>query len=161
MLICRQHAAIILYDRVDSNMTDWRGRHCGRHPAVLDSCSLKRRRTASPSVREEKRREEGAKNESTYFCEWSAVNGGEVGDEGEECLELYVDTLRNAVVHCLDDCRDRRETVRKAMRRWRDSELSLSLLRATVINLAFVVEQLTKTGLRRCCVCQSSVVIKS
>jgi hypothetical protein len=39
------------------------------------------------------------------------VNGGEVGDEGEESLEdleLYVDTLRHAVVHCLDDSRDRR-----------------------------------------------------
>jgi hypothetical protein len=40
------------------------------------------------------------------------VNGREVGDEGEkslEDLELYVDTLRNAVIHCLDDSRDRRE----------------------------------------------------
>jgi hypothetical protein len=35
-----------------------------------------------------------------------------VGDEREESLEsfeLYVDTLRNAVVHCLDDAQDRRE----------------------------------------------------
>jgi hypothetical protein len=40
------------------------------------------------------------------------VNGGEVGDEGKkslEDLELYVDTLRHAVVHRLDDGRDRRE----------------------------------------------------
>jgi hypothetical protein len=40
------------------------------------------------------------------------VNGREVGDEGEkslEDLELYVDTLGHAVVHCLDDGRDRRE----------------------------------------------------
>ena len=40
------------------------------------------------------------------------MNGGEVGDEGEkslEDLELYVDTLRHAVVHCLDDGRDRGE----------------------------------------------------
>jgi hypothetical protein len=40
------------------------------------------------------------------------VDGGEVGGEGEESmedLELFVDTLRNAVVHCLDDGRDRRE----------------------------------------------------
>jgi len=38
--------------------------------------------------------------------------GGEVGDEGEECLEdlkLYVDALRHAVVHRLDDSRDRGE----------------------------------------------------
>ena len=37
------------------------------------------------------------------------MNGGEVGDEGEESLEdleLYVDALRHAVVHCLDDGRD-------------------------------------------------------
>ena len=39
-----------------------------------------------------------------------------------------------------------RETARKAMRRWRE-------LRATVINVAFLVKQLTKTGRRRCCVC--------
>jgi hypothetical protein len=40
------------------------------------------------------------------------VNGGEVGDEEEESLEyleLYVGTLRNAVVHRLGDGRDRRE----------------------------------------------------
>ena len=40
------------------------------------------------------------------------MNGGEVGDEGEESLEdleLYVDTLRHTVVHCLDDGRDSRE----------------------------------------------------
>ena len=40
------------------------------------------------------------------------MNGGEVGDEGEESMEdieLFVVTLRNAVVHCLDDGRDRRE----------------------------------------------------
>ncbi|KAI0263893.1 hypothetical protein BGY98DRAFT_1164764 [Russula aff. rugulosa BPL654] len=47
-----------------------------------------------------------------------------------------------------------REMARKAMRRWRE-------LRAMVINVAAFVEQLTKTGRRRCCVCQSSVVIKS
>jgi hypothetical protein len=37
------------------------------------------------------------------------VNGGEVGDEGEESLEdleLYVDTLRHAVIHCLGDRRE-------------------------------------------------------
>ena len=35
--------------------------------------------------------------------------GGEIGDKGEECLEdpeLYVDALRHAVVHRLDDGRD-------------------------------------------------------
>ena len=40
------------------------------------------------------------------------MNGREVGYEGEKSLEdfeLYVDTLRHAVVHCLDDGRDRRE----------------------------------------------------
>jgi hypothetical protein len=40
------------------------------------------------------------------------VNGGEVGDEGEESLEdldLYVYTLRHAVFRCLDDNRDRGE----------------------------------------------------
>jgi hypothetical protein len=40
------------------------------------------------------------------------VNGGEVSDEGEESLEdleVYVYTLRHAVVHCLDDSQDRRE----------------------------------------------------
>jgi hypothetical protein len=40
------------------------------------------------------------------------VNGGEVGNEGEESLEnfeLYVYTLRHVVVHCLDDGRGRRE----------------------------------------------------
>ena len=39
------------------------------------------------------------------------MDGGEVGDEGEkslEDLELYVNTLRNAVVHCLDDGRNRK-----------------------------------------------------
>ena len=48
---------------------------------------------------------------------FAAVNGGEGGDEGEgnlEDLELNVYS-----VHCLDDSRDRRETARKAMRRWR------------------------------------------
>ena len=37
---------------------------------------------------------------------------GEIGDEGKkslEDLELYVDALRHAVVHRLDDDRDRRE----------------------------------------------------
>jgi hypothetical protein len=70
------------------------------------------------------------------------VNGGEVGDEGEESLEdleLYVDTLRQAVVHRLDDSRDRRETACKAVRRWRE-------LRAMVITLAFFVAQPMKTG---------------
>ena len=41
-----------------------------------------------------------------------SLDGGEVGDEEEkslEDLELYVDALRNVVVHCLDDGRDRRE----------------------------------------------------
>jgi hypothetical protein len=42
----------------------------------------------------------------------------------------------------------------QAMRRRRE-------LREKVINLASVVEKLTKMGRRRCCVCQSSVVIKS
>jgi hypothetical protein len=39
------------------------------------------------------------------------VNGEEADDEGEKSLEpeLYVDTLRHAVVHCLDDIRDGRE----------------------------------------------------
>jgi hypothetical protein len=40
------------------------------------------------------------------------MNGGDVGDEGEKTLEdveLFVDALRNAVVHCLDDGRGRRE----------------------------------------------------
>ena len=47
------------------------------------------------------------------------MNGGEVGDKGEESLEdleLYVDTLRNAVAHCLDDGRrGRLRARRKAM----------------------------------------------
>jgi hypothetical protein len=40
------------------------------------------------------------------------VGSGEVGDEGGESLgdlELYVDTLPNDVVHCLDDGWDRKE----------------------------------------------------
>ena len=40
------------------------------------------------------------------------MNGGKVGDEREqslEYLELYVDPLRHAVVHRLDDGRYRRE----------------------------------------------------
>ena len=69
--------------------------------AVLDSCSLKHRRKAYftaysiyPSARLSRRK--GAQNESTYVCEQSAANRGEVGDEGEkdmDDLELYVDTL--------------------------------------------------------------------
>ena len=46
------------------------------------------------------------------FMQTSAVNGRDVGDEGEqslEDLELFVDTLRNAVVHFLDDGRNRSE----------------------------------------------------
>lgn len=42
----------------------------------------------------------------THVCEKSAVDGGEVGDEGEEGLEdleLDVDALGHAVVHRLDD----------------------------------------------------------
>jgi hypothetical protein len=31
------------------------------------------------------------------------------GEKSLEDVELYVDTLRNAAVHCLDDGRDRRE----------------------------------------------------
>ena len=49
----------------------------------------------------------------------SAVDGGEVGDEGEESLEdleLFVNTLQNAGVHCLDDGRDRREEEDSARR---------------------------------------------
>ena len=40
------------------------------------------------------------------------MNSGEIGDEGEkslEDLELYVDALGHAVVHCLDNSRDRGE----------------------------------------------------
>ena len=40
------------------------------------------------------------------------MDGGEVGDEGEESLEdleLFVDSLRNAVVDCSDGGRDVRE----------------------------------------------------
>ncbi len=40
------------------------------------------------------------------------MNGGEIGDKGEEGLEdfeLYVNALRHAVVHCLDDGWDRGE----------------------------------------------------
>jgi hypothetical protein len=86
------------------------------------------------------------------------MNGGEVGDERErmEGFEPYVDTLRNVVIHCLDDAQDRRE---------RDGAQGNQALegvsRATVITFAFFVEQPTKTGQRRCSVCQPSVVIKS
>jgi hypothetical protein len=58
---------LILYDLVDSNMTDWRSVAATvvDTTTVLNSCSLKCRRRASPSVREEK----GAQNESPYVCE--------------------------------------------------------------------------------------------
>ena len=62
---------------------------------------------SSPSVREEKRKH---RTKARTFA--SAENGGEVGDEGEECvedLELYVNTLRNAVIRCLDGGQDLRE----------------------------------------------------
>ena len=66
--------------------------------AVLDSCNLKHRRRAyfiAHSIYPSMRRK-GAQHESTYVCEQSAANGGEVGDKGEknlDDLELYVDTL--------------------------------------------------------------------
>ena len=90
-------------------MTNWRGVAVtvDDTKAVLDSCNQKCRRRA---IRRGK--EEGVHNESTYVCELSTVNGGEVGDDEEESLEdleLYVDTLRNAVVHHLDDGQDSRE----------------------------------------------------
>jgi hypothetical protein len=56
------------------------------------------------------------------------VKGGEVGDEGEESLkdiELFVDTLRNAVVHCLDAGWDRRQREREALDYARHSPISL------------------------------------
>jgi hypothetical protein len=63
-------------------MTDWRSVAAAVDDttAVLDSCSLKRERRASPS---------GAQNEITYICVAHSLpwNGGEVGDEGEESLE--------------------------------------------------------------------------
>ena len=52
---------------------------------------------------------------SSYVCE----NVGKVGDEGEKSLEdveVYVDTMRNAVIHCLDDVQDaEKEMARKVM----------------------------------------------
>ena len=62
---------------------------------------------SSPSVREEKREH---RTKARTFA--SAANGGEVGDEGVESLEdleLFVDTLQNAVIHCLDDGQELRE----------------------------------------------------
>jgi len=71
------------------------------------------------------------------------VNGGEVGDEGEESLEdleLYVDTLRHAVAHCLDDSRDRREGNSL------QGDEVLEGAEGMVITLAFFVAQPMKMG---------------
>jgi hypothetical protein len=88
------------------------------------------------------------------------VNGGEVGDEGEESLEdlelyLYVDTLRHAVVHRLDDSWDRREG---------DGVQGDETLEGTEgdgDNFSIFRCAAHEDGRRRCSVWQPSVVIKS
>jgi hypothetical protein len=97
-----------------------------------------------------------------YVCEYSAVNVGEVGDEGKESLEdlgLYVDTSQHAVVHCLDISRDRGEG--DGTHGDKALEGVETEPRAMMMTLAFSVAQPMKTGQRRCSVCQSSVKIKS
>ena len=50
-------------------------------------------------------------------------------EESLEDLELYVDTLRNAVVHFWRIVGiAERETARKTVRRWRDSELRAMMM---------------------------------
>jgi len=93
-LVGEKHAAVFLYDLVDNEhnqLAQCRG-CCGRHHGRSRFVQLEAQ-------------EQGV-------CEQPAVNGREIGDEREEgleYLELYVDALRHAVVHCLDDGRDRRE----------------------------------------------------
>jgi hypothetical protein len=67
-------------------MTDWRSVAAAVDgtTAVLDSCSLKRGRRASPSVKEEKREDRTKSRTFALSLPW---NGGEVGDEREESLE--------------------------------------------------------------------------
>jgi hypothetical protein len=60
-----------------------------------------------------------------------AILGKLVASHGLEGFELYVYTLRHAVIHCLNDTVagiEERETAHKAIRRWRES-------RTTVITL--------------------------
>ena len=73
------------------------------------------------------------------------MNGGEVCDDGKESLEdleLYVDTLQHAVVHCLDD-RDRREGDDAK------SDESLEGAEGNGDNIGIFVERRMKTGRMR------------
>jgi hypothetical protein len=59
-------------------MADWRSAPPPwTSPVILDSCSLKRGRRVSRKKRE-------YRTKARTFAKLSAVNGGEVGDEGEE-----------------------------------------------------------------------------
>src|SRR6266576_3942135 len=128
-LIGEHHVAIFVYDLVDDqHASDQLAQFCrrgGRHHGrpTVDSCSLKHKRgayfTAHGRRSISQGREEGAQNETTYICEWSAVNGGEVRGEGDkslEHLELYVNTLRHPAVHSLDDRRGSQRGKRRARR---------------------------------------------
>ena len=154
-LIGEQHAAVFLYNLVDDEhdqLAQCRRRRGRDTTTVLDSCRLKYRRRAGPSVKRRGSTERKHVRLRVVFCEW----WGSWRLGSLEGLGLYVDTLRHAVVHCLNISRDREEGdgMRKAMRRRRES-------RAMVMTLAFFVAQPMKTGRRRYSVCRPSVVIKS
>ena len=100
---------MFFYDLVDNEHGRLAQRCCrhGRHHSRPRFMQPETKTKSSPSVREKKREH---RTKARTFA--SAANGGEVGDEGVESLEdleLFVDTLRNAVVHCLDDGQDLRE----------------------------------------------------
>jgi hypothetical protein len=76
-------------------------------------------------------------------------------EKGLEDVELYVDTLQNAVVHCLDDSWDPRDGLGDG------AQGNEALEGAEGNGDNFGNFRSMKTGRRRCSVCHSSVVIKS
>jgi hypothetical protein len=115
-LIGEQHAAIFLYDLVDDEHDQLaqcrrrRGRY-HRRPRFMQLETQKEGlfRSVCPSVHPSIKRRGSTEQKHVLL---PAMNGGEVGDKGkksQEDLELYVDTLGDAVIHCVNDGWDRRE----------------------------------------------------